>query len=196
MPRRARGEGEDYQAMKDGHTLSGPERRKYVVKLQRNLGRDSGPTEVSTTRGNLAMPSESTRGLVHCAHCGSEFVRLTRVHKFCRPQCSRDAQASHWNSGHNPELPSSTRGAVAELRACVDLMARGFHVYRAMSPSCPADLVVWGANGRALRVEVKTASRHPVTGVLSLPGAPHNQFDVICYVTRDEVIYIPPVEEW
>jgi hypothetical protein len=164
-----------------------------VVKLRGDLGRDSGPAEASTTRGDLAMQPEFSRRFIACAHCGSEFFARDRTRIYCRVKCTRDARKLE---SRDPYIGSATRGAISELRACVDLMSKGYHVYRAMSSSCPADLVAWGGDGRPVRVEVKTAVRNEKTGKLYRPSAARNQFDVICYVTRDEVIYEPPIEEW
>ena len=50
-----------------------------------------------------------------------------------------------------------------ELLVSVYLMKHGYHVFRAMSPSCPCDIVAFTDNG-LYRIEVTTGSgemRHP-----------------------------------
>jgi hypothetical protein len=134
-----------------------------------------------------------------CDVCAAPFTVRVPGHRFCSRPCSKEhgrTDKKHTDAWHSQDIPTGTRGALSELRACVDLMSRGFHVFRAMSPSCPCDLVAWDADGRIVRIEVKTASRNSSTGVLYRAGTSRNQFDVACYVTRDEVIYDPPIEEW
>jgi hypothetical protein len=55
---------------------------------------------------------------------------------------------------------ASDVGAVSELRVCADLLARGFAVFRAVSPGAPCDLIVL-VDGRSIRVEVKSAVWRP-----------------------------------
>lgn len=54
-------------------------------------------------------------------------------------------------------LSSGTVGAVSELLTCVDLLQRGFEVFRAVSPACSCDLAIL-KDGRLLRVEVRTGA--------------------------------------
>lgn len=53
-------------------------------------------------------------------------------------------------------LSTGTLGAMSEMVAIADLMKRGYHVFRAQSPSCPCDLVIFKDNQVCLRVEVRT----------------------------------------
>jgi len=94
----------------------------------------------------------------------------------------------------NPYKTSGDKGAAAELLVCADLLAKGLHVYRAVSPSAPADLVVLGNNGaieNVLLVEVK--SRQYLAD-----GTPNNniktagsgKFDILAMVMPDgKIIY-------
>lgn len=53
------------------------------------------------------------------------------------------------------EISRANMGTLSELVISADLLARGYHVFRAVSPACPFDLVIY-KNGRLQRVEVKT----------------------------------------
>lgn len=136
-----------------------------------------------------------------CEYCKRQFRTTLSRQRFCATNCQRAAtenvplvHPSQIEAG--VQIPTSTAGAASELRAAADLMLRGFHVFRAMSPSCPCDLVVWRPSGPVIRVEVKTARVNSVTGVISFQKALRNIFDAICHVTPDEVIYEPPISEW
>ena len=52
----------------------------------------------------------------------------------------------------------TTIGAIGELRACVDLLAKGYEVFRTVSQTSSCDLIVL-KNGKILRIEVRTGYR-------------------------------------
>lgn len=54
---------------------------------------------------------------------------------------------------------SGTTGAISELRVAVDLMARGYHIFRAESPHCPCDLVAF-RDSQMFKIEVRTIRRN------------------------------------
>ena len=41
------------------------------------------------------------------------------------------------------QVSPATRGAIAELRVATDLLARGYHVFRSVSPASPCDLIAF-----------------------------------------------------
>lgn len=75
-------------------------------------------------------------------------------------------------------------GARSELLVCCDLMARGYYVYRAESPAAPWDLVAYRRENpcRALRIEVRTGTRNPSTGNLSVSLKETDMFDIFAIV--------------
>ena len=179
-----------------------------MVKLQEGPGSVCTASEASTTRlfGSRAMqPKRTTHDFV-CVVCAVPFTNARPNARYCGQLCRQTFYARRYqqatgrsvieNGVESAPLTSGTRGALSELLACADLMRRGFHVFRAVSPSCPCDLVVWGQNGTVLRIEVKSAGRNPSTGTILAATSKRNEFDVICYVLEGEVIYDPPVEQW
>ena len=90
--------------------------------------------------------------------------------------------------------------------AAVDLMKRGYEVFRALSPACSCDLIALGPFG-ALRIEVRTGKKSLITGNLNfsrneqLGGAgkktKRSETDldhyavVVHHGTETEVIYFP-----
>jgi hypothetical protein len=61
-------------------------------------------------------------------------------------------------TGHPPLSSNNAQGAVSELRVVVDLMLRGYMVFRNVSPRGSTDLIglLEGPNQTPLRFEVKT----------------------------------------
>jgi hypothetical protein len=85
-----------------------------------------------------------------------------------------------------PPAVASTRGAANELIVAVDLMRRGYHVYRALSPAAPCDLLV--QHGEIIvRVEVRsTSSGKPAGAILAKDKG---RFDVAAVVAADGTIH-------
>jgi len=82
--------------------------------------------------------------------------------------------------------------AVAEMLVAVDLMHRGFDVYKSLASCGACDLVCIKRGGNvAIRVEVKTARRQ-MNGKLHHSPHTHNRFDVLALVCGDKsVTYLP-----
>src|SRR5260221_8449313 len=93
-----------------------------------------------------------------CRHCPKlvPIARQRRRGLFCSRSCSQ-AHATERYRALNTRLPVSTGtvGAIAELAVAVDLLQRGYDVFRAVSPSCACDLAVVRA-GQLTCVEVTT----------------------------------------
>jgi hypothetical protein len=99
-----------------------------------------------------------------------------------------------WNG-----LSSGTVGALQELRVSVDLMIRGYEVFRALSPSCSCDLMVLNGN-KMLRIEVRTAYENPQTGHLGFPRSRSEKFgmsltDHYALALSDKIVYRPDLPE-
>ena len=91
-------------------------------------------------------------------------------------------------------LSNGTIGAIAEIQVCADLMKRGYHVFRAISPSCHCDLVAYKTGETLYRIEVKKGQRSR-DGSLYLPSfTPEyaERYDILALVDDVGIIrYIP-----
>jgi hypothetical protein len=68
-------------------------------------------------------------------------------------------------------------------------MARGYHVFRALSPSCPVDLTILNGTN-VFRMEVTTGNYHP--GGITYPAKDSSRFDVLAVVFHDgQILYQP-----
>jgi hypothetical protein len=88
---------------------------------------------------------------------------------------------------------ASNIGCAAEMLVCVDLMNRGFPVFRAVSPNSPADLIAL-IDGKAIMVEVKVGringKGNPKVGCIRKTC----RYDVLAVLSRGEGIkYLPPL---
>lgn len=131
-----------------------------------------------------------------CLECGVELLeeKTRRRTKYCSPECARlrknrEYRALNPNAG---KFSPSVIGSINELRVVVDLLMRGFHVFRNVCPGAPCDLALL-IDSRLIRVEVTTGSYTP-RGSLSYP--PHNaeNRDLLAVVAPDKIIYMPELE--
>lgn len=142
-----------------------------------------------------------------CTRCDRKvYVRLDRpkpdpiVCSLCRDketllrnQARHKQRVVEVNGGltHPKGLPSVTVGALNELRVCADLMSRGVHVFRALSPGCPCDLIAM-VGLSVYRIECKSCYRNP-NGSVRRPIHGHpDGFDVMACVLPDGAIFYFP----
>lgn len=89
-------------------------------------------------------------------------------------------------------LDTGQLGTVAELRVSADLIKLGYHVFRALSPSCPCDLVI--VRGvEVLRVEVRTG-RYSDGRLLWARCSRVGCHDVMAVFCDGEITYEPDLE--
>lgn len=94
-------------------------------------------------------------------------------------------------SVYEGRLSTGTVGALHELKVAADLIERGFHVFRALSPSCECDLA-FIENRRLFRVEVTTGYRNVQSGKLIFPPHSPDRYDVLAIVIEGkQIIYQP-----
>ena len=114
--------------------------------------------------------------------------------KFCSVSCMQKYEAEHYKL-KNPRLnlPTSTVGAISELYIATDLLKQGWAVFRALSPSCPCDLVIM-RNDQVLKVEVKTI-HFKKNGEPLIPKARTNEFDILAlyHIGTNKIIYTPAI---
>lgn len=94
-----------------------------------------------------------------CEVCGNAISARKKTAKYCSEKCKnlfwteRAKSLSPNNKVYN--LSTGSIGAIAELMVCVDMMAMGYEVFRAISPSCSSDLIAL-KKSKAIRIEVRT----------------------------------------
>jgi hypothetical protein len=123
--------------------------------------------------------------VVQCGRCNNTFAKKARNHRYC-DQCRYPQRKPNV-----VQLSTSTTGAISELRVASDLMAAGWQVFRALSPSCYCDLIAV-KDGKVRHIEARTA-RYTVGGVLSYPKNHHRDATEFAVFTPDDgkITYIP-----
>lgn len=114
-----------------------------------------------------------------CSQCGKVFQPVRDNQRFCSTEC-RNAIYELGRIESVSQLSCGTSGAVKELVVSVDLMSKRFHVFRALSPSCPCDLIALSDN-HLLRVEVKSVCCKR-DGSPVVPQLDYCKFDLLALV--------------
>ncbi len=133
-----------------------------------------------------------------CEHCSSLIIPIRNIphQKYCSSACANAAfrvkTLALNNRAGDSKTTNGTAGAISELIVSVDLMRKGYHVFRAMSAHCPCDLIAM-LGEKVLRVEVRTATVNldESIGYPKHALATH-RYDVLALVIRGtDVQYVP-----
>lgn len=133
-----------------------------------------------------------------CTVCGNEIGRNgpSRRTKYCSDMCAAvKTRSSLRGFSSGLSLASATVGAISEMTVCADLLARGYEVFRSVSPACGCDLVAY-RDGVCVRVEVRTGKRYS-NGNLCYPKGARGHYDVMAVVealTPDGIWYSKPMD--
>ncbi len=87
---------------------------------------------------------------------------------------------------------TGNKGAIGELLVCVDLMSKGYMVFRAIHPNSPYDVIAT-KDDQIFRIEVKVgpeSNGKRKCGTFSKNGAGMEDYDVKAYVlSMDKIVY-------
>lgn len=81
-----------------------------------------------------------------CLSCRNEFLSRSSTRLYCRTTC-QPAYISQQRAHHavqalyDTTVPTGTIGSVGELAVSIDLMCKGYTVFRALSPASYCDLI-------------------------------------------------------
>ena len=134
----------------------------------------------------------------YCALCLKKITgKYSSRKKYCDKTCAQKFyidKVQKINPTYN--LPTGTIGALNELRVCMDLLGKYFHVYRAISPSCKCDLIAHRGE-KLFSVEV-------TTGYYDSEGTLHHGkknlkkiWDVLAIATKcGRIVYETDIKEF
>jgi len=114
--------------------------------------------------------------------CGEQFLGIGR-----QLACSGNCSNNYRKSSYQGKVCAATCGAIGELRVCVDLLSKGYEVYRGQSPACSSDLIAWKENC-SKRIEVRTGCYLLSGGIIC--DIYRFKADILAVVLRDKIVYI------
>lgn len=106
---------------------------------------------------------------------------------FCSKPCRTNGR--YYSRITDRRCSTGTQGAISELRASVDLLKSGLPVYRALSPSAPADLIILDGEDM-VSVEVRTGFRY-LSGKVSFPTKNKADIFAVCIHGEPTVHFLP-----
>ena len=139
-----------------------------------------------------------------CLTCGQSINQYRSCNtKYCSSACyPRKAQKRSIQHHINPNYQmksKATVGSVSEYVVAINLLQRGFEVFKSLSPTCSCDIICM-KNGNLKKIEVKTGyKKHDDTITLGEGNMANlirsGKFDILAIVTGlDEIRYVPEIE--
>lgn len=127
-----------------------------------------------------------------CLTCGTEFDTETKLKVYCSKKCQpNQIKTTACRSVlAKAGLATGTVGAIAELVVSVDLMKKGFEVYRALSQASSCDILAL-KNGKVYTFEIRTGQRS-YNGVLTFSNQRiRGEYTAVVVHNTNEIIYMP-----
>lgn len=120
--------------------------------------------------------------------------KIRRNSKYCSARCRKK-----WVKEGKPhvfigELPTGTVGAISELLVAIDLLSKGYEVFRALSQACSVDLAIL-FNKQLFTIEVRTSTKNK-DGKISINPLKTSRADIGALVCNGEIVYVPPLPEF
>ncbi len=159
---------------------------------QNGVGLRFSPTDRTkgkeTRFGDIGMSEAGKK----CKNCKKPFHTRYGKQVFCSQTC-RDRHYWKGRNERNDMIGMSTHdiGAVQELLVSVDLLKRGFDVFRAISTGCSCDLIIMKKQTFVTRrVEVTTGHTQP-NGKICWPAHDPTNYDLLAVVVNGTIFYTP-----
>ena len=128
-------------------------------------------------------------------HCKIPEARANRYAKYCSRECYKEWARVHYR-GNRPyarKISTGTVGAISELVVSIDLMIKGYEVFRALSPACSCDLAILNG-GKLMTIEVRTTGRY-TNGQFNQTPIMSHKADIGALVVGNEILYVPELPE-
>jgi len=134
-------------------------------------------------------PTISTK----CKNCGKVFLKSKS--KPTQIFCSIECQKGYYKRGQNPwagRLPTGTIGEIGELKVAIDLLGKGFSVFKALSPATNCDLAILCDKKKLKTIEVRTGNGVMLRNI-KLYKEKRVRADILAIVdySKNRIIYYP-----
>jgi hypothetical protein len=118
-------------------------------------------------------------------------AKIRRHAVYCGVPCRKISEKEKYGlqRGYPENISTGTAGAISELKVSIDLLGKGYEVFRALSQSCSADLAILYER-KLLTIEVRSTQRKK-NGNFSKHPIKNHKADIGALVWGNEIIYIP-----
>lgn len=132
-----------------------------------------------------------------CPQCGKKIEgKHSTNKKYCTRKCANQFAIDNFRR-NNPatSLPKGTVGTISELKICIDLLGKGYEVFRAVSTTCSCDIAFLHKE-KLFRVEVTTGYIGCNNNIIhAKPANEKHRYDYLAIVTKcGKIIYQPELE--
>lgn len=107
-----------------------------------------------------------------CVVCAKDYKTNQPNRKFCSEDCNNQNLIIKWGRSSDKSIASATVGAISEMMVGAYFMKKGYATFRALSPACLCDLIVF-KDGVFKRIEVRTGYK-ALNGKISFPNPPRD----------------------
>lgn len=123
-----------------------------------------------------------------CPICKNEFEALSHNAQYCK-DCKLKGSA-YKTTRPRTNTPRKHIGASTEMAVCIDLLNRGYDVFRSVSDHGYFDIVAYGHNGIILKVEATTGAIYK-SGIRSYDSHQKYQghFNLVAVHYADKICY-------
>lgn len=113
---------------------------------------------------------------LQCEECKENFLHYSPHAKTCGEVC-RKVRAKRLSGRYaDTSIPTGTVGAISEIIISVDLMKKGYAVFRSLSQSCFCDIIA--IKGKTvLKIEIRTGYKS-TSGKICFPTKTHGEIDI------------------
>lgn len=145
--------------------------------------------------GEVVMDRNKPYEIV-CDICGRTFLSMNKRTRYCDKNCKSRAVAEKYKKLHpEPRIltykegtKGGATGVASEYKVIINLMERGYKVFKSVNPSEEFDCVIITNTNKLLTIEVKTK-------IERIPRKlPKYNADILALVFKDNsIIYIPEI---
>ena len=139
-----------------------------------------------------------------CEFCNKPlFLRSREDKKYCSDFCKNKAykiKIGVLNGRERFNTSNGTTGAMGELAVAIDLLQKGYEVFRAISQSTSCDLIACKKNAKPLKFEVRSGVRNAITQKISFTknkndiGNSDHYAVVVWTDNSNEIVYQPELQ--
>jgi len=166
----------------------GKEMLRYQSTVRMGRGRHCSRAcaDSARTLRRKAEPIPATR---NCKMCGQVFIPTTHHHLYCSEKCNHKYHDEVVPNCY-PGASTMVKGEVSEHLVIIDLLLRGWHVFKPVSFGCGFDYIAMRA-GTMYKIEVKLGHKRRRNGKLEvvLAKTENPQYDVIATVWDNQIFY-------
>lgn len=130
--------------------------------------------------------------VIQCKNCNEKHITNHSFKYFCSKKCRNTWYANQDHKKKVFDLPSGTVGTLSELMVILDLLKKGYEVYRPITPNCSGDILIEkDKEKKFIKIEVRTSYKSPMSGKFLFPNKNiHSDILALVIHRNNEIVYL------